>query len=75
MILNLDELIYVADSEDSVWLEPSLIVYIDGTDVSSLILHGYETYPIMELIERKPFVVPPNKKICFLMDVNCCKTM
>ena len=38
--------------------EPSLIVYINGSDVSSSILHGYENYPIMELTEKKPFVVP-----------------
>ena len=58
MILNLEELIFVAVSDDTVWLEPSLIVHINGSDVSSPSLHGYETYTIMELIEQKPFVVP-----------------
>ena len=70
MILNLGELISVVGSEDSV--DPTqygwsqwLIVYINGSDVSSPILHGFETYPIMELTERKAFVVPPNLKNLF----------
>ena len=67
MILNFDELIFVAGSDDcrsyTVWLEPSLIVHINESDESSRILHGYETYIIMELIEHyKPFVVPPHIK-------------
>ena len=70
MILNLDELIFVDGSEDSVWLEPSLIVHINGSDVSSPILHGYETYTIIELIEQKHFVV-----LQIILDVNSCKTM
>ena len=37
----------------------------------SQILHGYETYSLMELNEQKPFVVPPNVKnrgqLCLLI--------
>ena len=59
-MLNLDELIFEAGSNDSVnsMLEPWLIVHINGSDRLSPLLHGYEPYTIMELIEQKPFVVP-----------------